>query len=153
MSGADIPTLQAVLEYCRNWFMRETLPGEYVIDSGVLSGAPDLTDHLQSGQYYRIIGSVFNDGLHQYGNDADALTDESFSGAIWPLAVPPAVLHLATEIAAWQEQYGTAAASPFVSESFSGYSYTKASSGAASSASAGDWRTAFRRQLNQWRKV
>ena len=36
------------------------------------------SDFLKDGQYFRIIGSVFNDGVYQY--PATSLTDEVFEG-------------------------------------------------------------------------
>ena len=48
--------LTELCQELRNWFDRERHPGTYEITGGVLT-APFLV----SGQYYRIIGSVFND--------------------------------------------------------------------------------------------
>lgn len=96
------------------------------------------------------MGSVFNDGLHQYGTEMADLQDESFQGAVWALAVPKAVVSLAGEIAAWQEKYKDTVDSPYTRESFSGYSYSK-SSGA--DGSSGGWQTAFRARLNPYRKL
>ena len=128
----------------RNWF---------VVPNGVHLGTFTIKDgsislpFLVSGQYFRIIGSVFNDGVHQY--PASDLTDEVFNGAVWSMAVPPAVIDLASEI----EEYNNSDAgkpSPFTAESFGGYSYTKATD--ASGAPIG-WQKAFASRLNQWRKL
>ena len=113
--------LEQVLMNIRNWF---------TVDGGSHSGTFTIKDgcitlpFLADGQYFSIGGSVFNDGLHQY--PATDLVDEEFSGAIWALAIPPAVVDLADEIGAWQEKNGEASASPYQSESFGGYSYSKA---------------------------
>ena len=130
----------------RNWFDRERHFGTFTISGGVLT-APILPN----GQYYRIIGSVFNDGVHKRGDAADVLTDETFDGAVWALAIPPAVLELNDEIDAWIEAYGEKAAGPFVMESFGGYSYTKATS--AGSGNQSTWQGAFRSRLSKWRKM
>ena len=66
--------------------------GKFEISGGRI--AP--LDFLQDGQYFRIIGSVFNDGVHQY--PVPDLTDEVFNGAVWAMAVPPAVIDLSAEI-------------------------------------------------------
>ena len=87
------------------------------------------------------------------GFEADRLTDETFDGAIWALAVPKAVVELAEEIAAWQKQYGAAAASPYQSESFGGYSYTMAGGDSQAGAASRGWQRAFRSRLNQWRRL
>ena len=145
--------LEAVLGKLNNWFDRDANgrflhveSGELSVEGGSLVGAEGW---LQDGQYFRILGSVFNDGLHQY--PASGLTDETFTGVIWALAVPKAVLALAQEVTAWQEKNGEAAASPYQSESFGEYQYTRASAG--SGGAALGWQDAFRGRLNAWRKL
>ena len=71
---------------------------------------------------------------------------------MWALAVPKAVIDLSVEIEAWQEKNGEAVASPYQSESFGGYSYTKRSAGNDSGTLNG-WHDAFRSRLNDWRKL
>ena len=138
--------LEQVLMNIRNWF---------TVDGGIHSGTFTIKDggitlpFLADGQYFRICGSVFNDGLHRY--PATDLVDEEFSGAIWELAIPPAVVDLADEIGAWQKKSGAAAASPYQSESFGGYSYSKATDSA--SGGAVTWQSVFKRQLSAWRKI
>lgn len=136
--------LEQVLLNLNNWFAVPdgTHAGEFTIEGGGIT-LPFLSD----GQYFRIIGSVFNDGLHRY--PAEGLKDETFTGAVWALAVPQAVIELAGEIEKWQEKNGEAALSPFASESFGGYSYSKPSGDGA----AVSWQTAFRAQLSPWRKI
>jgi hypothetical protein len=99
-----------------------------------------------------VIGSVFSDGVHQY--PAAFPTDETFGGEIWAMAVPSEVITLVGDIGAWEQKYGEAAASPFTSESFGGYSYTK-SGGASASGSSGviTWQSQFKSRLNRWRKL
>ena len=138
--------LENVLSHLKNWFL---IPdgvhgGTYTIENGTLN-----LSFLQNGQYYRICGSIFNDGLHQYGN-AD-LQDETFTGTVWALAIPKAVIDLAEDIAEWQKKNGEASKSPVTSESFGGYSYSKATD--AATGGAVTWQAAFRVELNQWRKA
>ena len=138
--------LENVLSHLKNWFL---IPdgvhgGTYTIENGTLN-----LSFLQNGQYYRICGSIFNDGLHKYGN-AD-LQDETFTGSVWALAVPKAVIDLAEDIAEWQKKNGEASKSPVTSESFGGYSYSKATD--AATGGAVTWQAAFRVELNQWRKA
>ena len=138
--------LEQVLMNIRNWFP---------VKGGIHSGTFTIKDggvtlpFLVDGQYFRICGSVFNDGLHQY--PASDLKAETFEGAVWALAVPQAVIELALEIEAWETKNGDAAKSPFASESFGGYSYSKATDSA--SGGAVTWQTAFRSRLNAWRKL
>ena len=138
--------LEKVLMNIRNWFS---------VDGGIYSGTFTIKDggialpFLANGQYFRILGSVFNDGLHQY--PADGLVDETFNGTIWALAIPRAVIDLADEIQKWQEKNGEASVSPYQSESFGGYSYSKATD--AETGGAVTWQSAFKKQLSAWRKI
>lgn len=112
-----------------------------------ISGGSIALPFLRAGQYFRIVGSVLNDGVYQYGNCS--LRDETFDGAVWAMAVPPAVIDLAAEI----EEYNNSDAgkpSPFTAESFGGYSYTKATD--ANGAPIG-WQKAFASRLNKYRKL
>ena len=138
--------LEQVLMNIRNWFP---------VKGGIYSGTFTIKDggitlpFLADMQYFRICGSVFNDGLHQY-NVLD-LVDETFTGTIWALAIPKAVIDLSKEIEKWQEKNGESSTSPYQSESFGGYSYSKATD----SASGGvvTWQSAFRSRLNAYRKL
>lgn len=137
--------LEQVLQHLNNWFLVEIHEGTFAVENGSIA-----LPFLLTNQYFRIVGSVFNDGLHQY--PATDLTDETFTGMVWALAVPKAVVVLAEDIAAWEEKNGEAAASPYQSESFGGYSYTKRSAGNDSGTLNG-WQDAFRGRLNDWRKL
>ena len=148
--------LYEVLQELRNWFEREIVTGTFAVTDGVLSAdGIDLGDHLQTNQWFRLVGSVFNDGVHQYG--AAVLADEApFDGAVVAMAVPSAVIALAADIEAWQGKYGAVdgpALSPYTSESFGGYSYTKSAGGASGAASGVTWQSAFASRLNKWRKI
>lgn len=136
--------LEAVLTHIKNWFLVEVYERTYTIENKTVQ-----LPFLKKGQYYRICGSVFNDGLHKYGEED--LQDETFSGVVWALAIPKAVVELAGEIEEWQKKNGEAAQSPYSSESFGGYSFTKATD-TATGAPVG-WQAAFRGQLNPWRKA
>lgn len=113
---------------------------------------------LVENQYFRIVGSLFNDGVHKYLDAEDQLVDETFSGSIWAMAVPPAVIALCDDIQDWLDKYGGVngvAMSPFSSESFGGYSYSK-SAGGYYSGGAGTgvtWQSMFASRLNTWRKI
>ena len=138
--------LEQVLMNIRRWFPVEggIHSGTFTIEDGGIT-LPFLAD----GQYFRICGSVFNDGLHQY-NVLD-LVDETFNGTIWALAIPKSVIELADEIQKWQEKNGEASVSPYQSESFGGYSYSKATD--AETGGAVTWQSAFKKQLSAWRKI
>lgn len=135
--------LETVLQNLNNWFLVPdgVHAGEFTVQGGQLT-----LPFLQTGQYFRVVGSVFNDGLHQY-SVAD-LTDETFTGSVWALAVPKAVIELAEEIDAWQTKNGDPG--PFTSESFGGYSYSKATN---ASGMAVGWQDVFKSRLNDWRRI
>lgn len=135
--------LEAVLQNLNNWFLVPdgVHAGEFTVQGGQLT-----LPFLQTGQYFRVVGSVFNDGLHQY--PVADLTDETFTGSVWALAVPKAVIELAEEIDAWQTKNGDPG--PFTSESFGGYSYSKATN---ASGMAVGWQDVFKSRLNDWRKI
>ena len=143
--------LTELCQEIRNWFDQSRHDGTFTITGGTLTA-----DFLQTGQYFRIVGSVFNDGVHQY--PVACLHDEVFTGSVWALAIPAPVLKLSEDIDAWREKYeaaDSAAMSPFNSESFGGYSYSKAgaSASAAGAVSSGGWKAAFASRLNMWRKL
>ena len=146
--------LTELCQELHNWFDRERYFGKFEITGGTIT-APFLVD----GQYYRIVGSIFNDGVHKYGDIKDVLTDETFNGSVWALGIPKAVLNLADEIAAWKAKYespDSEAMSPFQSESFGGYSYNKGSTSSANGSAATTptgWKAVFASNLNRWRKI
>ena len=146
--------LTELCQELRNWFERKKFFGTFTIESGQIV-VPEGS--LQDGQYFRIIGSVFNDGVHKYepnSESAEVLTDEVFKGAIWAMAVPPAVIDLSERISEWVTKYGDSVSSPYSSESFGGYSYQKASSGQGNAASSNPtWQSTFASELNRWRKI
>ena len=129
----------------RNWFV---VPNGVHIQTYTISGGSIAPlDFLQEGQYFRIIGSVFNDGVHQY--PASDLTDEVFHGAVWAMAVPPAVIALAAEIEEYNKS-DAGKASPYISENFGGYGYTKATG---SNGKVLTWKSVFADALNRCRKL
>lgn len=168
--------IDAICAYLKNYFTKTIMYGEIRIIDGHLSEQSYIVDEykrplvfandriympdifnkydevLSPGQYFRIIGSTFNDGVYQF--PASGLTDEVFTGAIWAMAVPPAVMALSAEIDEWEQKNADALASPYVSESFGGYSYTRAGGYAGSDGSgAWNWQNQFASRLNRWKKV
>lgn len=127
----------------RNYFVTKIHGGTFEIVGGKIVPS----DFLQDGQYFRITGSLFNDGVYQF--PASDLTDEVFTGAVWAMAVPPAVIALAAEIEAFQHS-DAGKPSPYISESFGGYSYTRATG---SNGGVASWQTVFAKRLNKWRKI
>lgn len=149
--------LTEICEYLHNFFCEDPdkIIGTITVRDGVISVPYGVLP--QEGQYIRIIGSVFNDGVWKYG-DAE-FHEETFDGAVWYMRIPKVVLDLATEIEDWQDKYGgidSAAMSPYNSESFAGYSYSKsagATSAGGNSNSPNSWKSMFASRLAPWRKL
>ena len=167
-----LDSIEALCGETHNYHETDRVVGDYAIENGNIS-----LPFLVNGQFFRIQGSKFNDGVYIYskeyiireatwkdvltdnrdwnalteeewGNLKHAeLTDESFTGVIWPMRMPRAFLKLAQEIEEYNESEA-AKPSPYTSESISGhYSYTKAN--AVDSA----WENVFSAKLKRWRKV
>lgn len=139
--------LSELCQELKNWFCdieKDVYSDTFSIESGALS-----LPFLKEGQYYRIVGSTFNDGVHQYGDDN--LIDETFTGTVWAMRIPKAVLDLAEEIDSWIEKNGDAVTSPYQSEAWGGYSYSLKGGGSESGSLS--WRTVFGGRLNRWRKL
>lgn len=137
--------------FCReikNWFEVEN--GRHFGTFDIINNTISL-DFLQEGQYFRIIGSVFNDGVYQY--PATDLVDEEFNGAIWAMAVPDEVITLVNDISDWVDANADVLNSPYQSESFGGYAYSKESGASSNGASVTTWQGHFASQLNKWRKI
>ena len=144
----------------RNYFLRDYVNPEHYIHYGsfvIADGEMQSLPFLKIGQYYRIIGSTFNDGVHKYGahnrdtEDSETLTDEEFEGAIWEMFVPKEVVDLSAEIQDWISKNADTINSPYQSESFGGYSYTKSVAGTGQIST--DWQTHFAAKLNRWRRL
>lgn len=135
--------LDEILAEIRNYFIVNVHSGKFEVIGGNLSPL----DFLKDGQYFKIHGSIFNDGVYRYPESG--LVDETFSGEIWALAVPPTLIALVADIEDYEKK-AKENVSPFESESFGGYSYTKATDGNGSPLT---WKTVFAKKLNRWRKI
>lgn len=146
-------TLAELCKELKNWFTTSMYHGTFTITNGVINLSDMVADgSLQDGQYFRIVGSVFNDGVYQY--PATDLDDEVFTGAIWAMAVPKDVITLLNDINAWLDTYSSELQKPYQSESFGGYSYSlKGSLSGGSGAAVEPWKAQFASRLNRWRKI
>ena len=135
--------LEKVLWHIHNWFERDIVSGTFSVSGGSLD-----VPGLQDGQWFRVVGSTFNDGLHRQGEDD--MADEEFTGEVWLLAIPKVVEELADDIEVWCNANAKAIDGPYQSESFGGYSYTK---GSGASGGGYDWQDRFRTRLSPWRKI
>ena len=144
--------LNEICEHLHNFFDRrdgdyiDRTAGTFVISDGVIS---PLSSSLIAGQYIRIVGSLLNDGIYLLPDDFTIaeLQDETFTGAVFGLAIPKDLVTLDAEITAY---VAANPASAYTSESFGGWSGTKAtgSNGAPLS-----WKSVYAARLNRWRKL
>ena len=140
---------------CRNYFLRDYRnpsayihEGTYTIENGTIQALP----FLKTNQYYRIVGSTFNDGVWKYGDATVTLVDETFDGCIWEMFVPPAFVELAAEVKQWTLDNAQTVNSPYQSESFGGYSYSL-KAGSSDGAGAGTWQAQFASRLKPYRRL
>ena len=151
--------LTEVCDFVHNYF-------EYAIHSGtfeISGGTIDLDSLVANGQRFRIIGSALNDGIYTYytggqifnddGNNGITLASETFTGQVVAMAIPAAFLKVVNDIKEWQEKNKAVLDSPYQSESFGGYSYTKASGSASNGGGMLGWKDMFRSRLNAYRKI
>lgn len=135
-------TVPELCEFTHNYFDR----GDNAI-SGTFAFEPDtMPEGVAKGQYFRVIGSVFNDGVHKAG-DAD-LTTETFSGVVQPMRVPPAFVALALTITEYDKSIP--AGGKYSSQSFNGWSGTLATGEGGLPATGID---RYRTEINRWRKL
>lgn len=138
-------SLYELLAYLRNFF-----PGlKWNFQNFEITGGKMKLPGMNAGGYYLIEGSRRNNGTHVYG-DAD-LMPETFTGTVTEICLPRQVEQLWAEINEWIKKNAETLASPFQSESFGGYSYTKASTGGVDGGAS--WKNVFAPRLRQWRKL
>lgn len=150
--------LTVICQYLKNWFSDDQPKklGDFQIESGVISTDTGEDIGLQSGQYFRVIGSVFNDGVWKEGSTS-GMVDESFSGAVWLMALPKEIEALDAEMEEWMTKYGGVDSpnlSPYDSESFAGYSYKKATGSSSSGNNVlNDCFSAFSTRLRLYKRI
>lgn len=133
--------LYEIMKSLRNFFVKESHEGKYEIKEGKIS-----LPFLVEGDLFIIEGSKRN-GEKVLTYPVENLKDESFDGRILLIVPPESFLSLVAEIEEYCKKYE---ANPYQSESFGGYSYSKASTASGHLAS---WQTAFGTRLNAWRKL
>jgi hypothetical protein len=116
--------LTNICQYLHNYF-------EYEKHFGLISIIGDVVFcdgeeiEMGEGQYFALFRERYAIGVYQKG---DELTDKTFQGSVWLMDIPDAILKANQWAEQWMEKNGgvdSAASSPFQSESFGGYSYSK----------------------------
>ena len=130
-----------IMKHLHNFFITsQRYEGRFTIEDGTIS-----LPFVKEGQYFMFDGSEFNTEVMQY--PPSGLVDEEFYGEAVILAPPKAFLDLVAEIEDYQANHK---ADNLQSESFGGYSYTKATGTNGGVAGGQD---VFKTRLNTWRKI
>lgn len=137
--------LYEIMRHIKNFFPYQRFEGCFTIKDGRISLPSSF-----SGSYILIEGSAFNDDVYNISELMETweLKDETFTGALVALRPPRDFLILVEEMKAWQTKHGNRG--PYSSESFGGYSYTRAVNRDGNAAGLFEQ---FASRLNTWRKV
>lgn len=145
--------------HCHNFFIpsQKRQSGEYK-HKGVFTISDHVIsplDFISENQYFRIVNSGSNDGVYCNNSESLAmLTDEVFEGEIWEMSVPRVFLTLCADISNWRsvnEAVTSDNMSPYSSESYGGYSYSKGNN--ANGGSNATWQGQFFKRLNAWKRI
>lgn len=149
-------TMYEVCLECKNFFCTpdDIYSGTYTIENGQITN----TGFLSENQWFRIKGSTFNDGVYEYkAASLSQLTPETFKGVIWAMSPPQAFIAMCNDIDAWIAKYSgvdSVAMSPYQSESFAGYSYSKGGGNSGGDGYSGtSWQGVFDNRLRKWRRL
>lgn len=135
--------VESVLRYLNRYFPRSAETLIAVVADGVTG---NFTQNYVVGQYILIKDTILNDGVYKITTVASnkltldaTLMPETTSAIVYGLAIPRAVLDLATEISAYTGVEGVS------SEKIDDYSiaYTGGSG----------WQSAYKSRLASWRSV
>ena len=152
--------LTEVCDFVHNYFEYATIKGTFEISNGRIN-----VDGVHDGQRFRVVGSALNDGIYTYHSSGEIFDDdnensvqmdsETFDGCIVLMSIPRSFIKIVEEIADWQQKNKDVLESPYMSESFGGYSYTKATRARDGSSNSGvvTWQTVFQSKLNAYRKI
>lgn len=119
------------------------MTGEFVITGNSLSPAPDAP-------FVAIKGSAYHNGVYSLldGEMIDAPDkDETFDGVVYPLRPPDDFLALCKDISAFDDKSPVGA---MQSETFGGYSYTRASG---ANGGVATWQNAYASRLIPFKRM
>lgn len=139
-------------DYCaelKNYFIAD-FDKDIHLDKYTISNNSITLDFLDENQYFRIVGSKFNDGVYKYDNELN-LIDETFNGAIWAMSIPPQFIEAVSEATTYLTAHPNAMA--LQSESFGGYSYTRSIGGSTALNGFGYLPSTIADKLNRYRRI
>ena len=141
--------MEEILRYLNNYFFRFKEVGKFTIQDNKIIG---LKGEYLKGRYLLIEGSVMNDGVVKVISVVDGEVtlekpfNEEFKGVIYSLAIPQSLISLVDEIDSWKEENKK---TNIVSESFEGYSYSRANT----NGQVATWKDVFKEELRGYRKI
>lgn len=149
--------LTEICAYLKNYFDYGKFIGHIIVSDGVpYCDGEEIA--IEDGQYFALFRQHFCLGVFKKGTDLVGTTKDIERGAVWLMDISQAVLDLAKEIADWQALYGAVDGtmlSPYTSESFGNYSYSKRGSGSSDGSGGGSpsWQDTFAARLALYRKI
>ena len=141
--------MEEILRYLNNYFFRFKEVGKFTIQDNKIIG---LKGEYLKGQYLLVEGSTLNDGVVKAISVVDGditlekANNEEFKGVIYSLAIPQSLISLVDEINLWKAGNKK---TDIISESFEGYSYSRANS----NGQVATWKDVFREELKGYRKI
>lgn len=142
--------MEEILRQINNYFYSFKETGNFKIVESSIVG---LKAPYRTGQFIKVQGSLFNDGIYKV-DSADSnlriqgLIDEEFEGVIYSMNVPRAIEELEVKI---KEFKSKDVKTNIVSESIpGGYSYSKATGKAGVPAG---WQSVFAEDLRPYKKM
>lgn len=144
--------LTEICQYLHNYFDYERHYGDIsIIGQSIFCDGKEI--EIESGQYFALFRDKFVLGVYKKG---DTLTDKTFEGAVWLMDVPVSILNADTWATNWMNKNGgvdSEANSPFQSESWGGYSYSKGSNSSGKIGGSVFDQATFVRMLAPYRKL
>lgn len=136
--------------FLRNFFTNKDniFYNTYTICNNILN-----FDFIKEGQYFRITGSSLNNGVYcNTIDDLKRLRDETFTGAIWVMDVPPDFVRLCDEVERFNAKISELSGNfqGYASESWGGYSYTLPTS---TPSFMRDWHYKLKQEMSYYRKL
>ena len=144
--------LTEICAYLKNYFETERRIGTIQITGGEIY-CDGVKVELEDGQHFALFRDRFVLGVYEKG---DEIPDKTFTGAVWPMDIPEAIIQADQWAEAWKQKNGAAtsdANGPFQSESFGGYSYSKAAGGGAGVGSSVFDQAQFKAMLAPYKKI
>lgn len=150
-----LTALMAVMNECRCLYkyIATGEHGSFTIKDGIIA----VNDTYRIGQRIMVQGSLFNDGIYRIEDivddwlKIDSEGDENFYGWVYGMAIPRGLIELSERIRDYNDEVAkNPKALALTSESYRGYSYTRATG---QNGSAASWKEIFASELDTYRRM